>query len=461
MAVANELNEDRNEIADIQLPDMANNGTANGDTADGSGLAAKSMTFEEIHAHKSTLNGEVSLTGVTEDVQHFQRAAKSFLAVHREEVAQRDLRIDQLRSELLRLQQITLENGGLPVESQCDHINADDEQQKGEQAVGFSEKPSDIAVDNDLVKGSDESTTALDKTFHGESEQVKNEMDNTWNKCFIVVENALEEDLPEDYLAKWNPGKWPTLEERLPRVGAVLMANSNDPVAKKLRTVIIMALVAQALEENILTPNYLLEEDDELRYILRSLVDNSRKNSLRTLLLAASEEGDRKAGVRRKRVSASLDDISQTLETLLPPNILGNLTSALEFELTNTTLRWEIVQCYENHYEVNASVTQSPWDWKSVTLTDGCISLLDVNSTAFAADEAILVVFPRACAIDRSRKPSYTAVFHGIVLQKSQAEFREAARSERELAESSAGDVKTEDVTMSSEEAGVGEKEID
>lgn len=218
-----------------------------------------------------------------------------------------------------------------------------------------------------------------------------------------------------------------------------------------------MAVVAQALEENILTPNYLLEDDDELRYILRSLVDISTKSSLRTLLLAVSEEANRKEAVRGKRVSASLDDISQALETLLPRELLVKLTSALEHQLTNVTLGWESVQRYHDHYEVNATVTRSPWDWKSVALTDEGISLLDVNSSAFVEDEAVLVAFPRVCAIDRSRKPSYTAVFQGIVLQKSQAELKECEPQQEGMADESSGDTKAGEATLSSEEADAGE----
>lgn len=188
---------------------------------------------------------------------------------------------------------------------------------------------------------------------------------------------------------------------------------------------VAMAVVAQALEEYILTPNYLIEEDDELRYILRSLLDTPRKNTLRSLLLSVSEEANRNEEVKRSRVSASVEDITQTLEALLPGELLTRLTSELEQELKNATLEWEPVQRYQSHYEVNAAVSQTPWDWKSVSFTDDGFSLLDVNSAAFAEDEAVLVVFPRVCTLDRSRKPSYTAVYPGIVLQKSQTALKE------------------------------------
>jgi len=184
---------------------------------------------------------------------------------------------------------------------------------------------------------------------------------------------------------------------------------------------VAMAVIAQALEEYILTPNYLIEEDDELRYILRSLVDAPRKNSLRSLLLLASEEADRKEKVKRSRVSASVEDITQTLQPLLPAELLTRLTAELEQELKNATSEWEPVQRYQSHYEVNATVSRTPWDWKSVSFTDDGFSLSDVNSAAFAEDEAVLVVFPRVCALDRSKRPTFTAVYPGIVLQKSQA----------------------------------------
>lgn len=232
------------------------------------------------------------------------------------------------------------------------------------------------------------------------------------------------------YLSKWNPAHWTALEDKLPSVGAIPALSSNGTAAKRLRGFITMAVVAQTLEEHILTPNYLLEEDDELRYILRSLMDVQRKTSLRELLLSASDEANRKEKVKGKRVLASVEDINQTLESLLPGDVLSKLISELKPELNNATLAWESVQRYRDHYEVNASVSKTPWDWKSASFTDDSISLLDVNSTAFAEDEAVLVVFPRACVIDRSRKPSYTAIFPGIILQKSQTELKEGVSSQ-------------------------------
>lgn len=216
-----------------------------------------------------------------------------------------------------------------------------------------------------------------------------------------------------------------------------------------------MAVVAQTLEEHILTPNYLLEEDDELRYILRSLMDVQRKTSLRELLLSASEEANRKEKVKGKRVTASIEDITQTLESLLPGDVLSKLISDLKPELNNATSAWESVQRYRDHYEVNASVSKTSWDWKSASFTDDGISLIDVNSTAFAEDEAVLVVFPRACVIDRSRKPSYTAVFPGIIVQRSQTELKEGESSQAIKVEESSEVGKEADATTSSGEAEV------
>lgn len=167
----NQLNDDQNGTAAIEAPVMAGNGAVNGTAADDSDLAAKTMTAEEMHARKLTLNGEASLNGVADDVQSFEKAAKYFLAAHREEIALRDLQIEELRAKLFRLQQITPEDSGRPVEVRCDRLKPDDEQQAGE-AVDQAENTSHIVVENDGMESSNENTTALAEIVHGECEKV-------------------------------------------------------------------------------------------------------------------------------------------------------------------------------------------------------------------------------------------------------------------------------------------------
>ncbi|KEF52788.1 uncharacterized protein A1O9_11205 [Exophiala aquamarina CBS 119918] len=431
MAVVNEPNNDQNGKVDVLTIEVADDGLLNGHGGDHGHIAANGIVSDDNIADKIVLNGDVAFQNLGDDAKLFRQAAKSFLTVHREEIAHRDTQIQELRAELLRIQKtcVLQENSGERADVQDIDIEDAVKEPPGSNVAESKILP-EIAMNGEdaslkSVKRSPESVFGLNDLIQDDTDKVVHEIEGIWDRCITAVQRVLNDDLPEDYLSKWNSTHWTILKEKLPRIGAISQISSNTGPAKRMRAMVAMAVVAQSLEEYILTPNYLLEEDDELRYILRSLVDIPRKNTLRSLLLSVSEEANRKEEVKRSRVSASLEDITQTLELLLPGEVLAKLTSDLDQELTNVISQWEPVQRYQSHYEVNAAVSHTPWDWKSVSFTDDGFSLLDVNSAEFAEDEAVLVVFPRVCTLDRSRKPSYTAVFPGIVLQKSQTALKD------------------------------------
>ena len=198
---------------------------------------------------------------------------------------------------------------------------------------------------------------------------------------------------------------------------------------------LIMSLLAQALEEYILTPNYLLEDDDELRYILRCIANVEKKSILRGLLLSVSQEEEaRSQEVKTKRISATISDAIGPLKALLPPETYDKLQSDLEDVLQKAISAWEPLQRHHNHYESNAVANRTNWEWKSVIFTGIGVDLETRHASAFEHDEAAMVVFPRVCAIDKSARPVYAPVFSGIVLQKSQLA---AAEEEPELTEES------------------------
>lgn len=182
---------------------------------------------------------------------------------------------------------------------------------------------------------------------------------------------------------------------------------------------LVMALLAQALQEHIFAPNYLLEDDDELRYIITTMADTEKKTLLRGILLSISEDDARKETVKAARVTAAIEETLEPLQTLIPAELEARLKANLEEAIGKAATAWEHLQRSQSHYESSTLATRASWEWLSIQAKDGG-ELVQVHSSAFEEDEVLMVVFPRACAIDRSKKPVFTPAFPGIVFQKSQ-----------------------------------------
>ncbi|KAK5455256.1 hypothetical protein LTS15_005976 [Exophiala xenobiotica] len=329
--------------------------------------------------------------------ENFKRAARAFLDVHRDEVAQREEEISKLRAELKRVREglKALETAAQRPETSRDAIH-DEEWQ--------------LTVDDP------------DVTF----QKIK----EIWETCFIAVQGVMEADDAEEFLSDWNVVNWPDLEEKMPGVTAFPLEASN----KSSRTMLVMALLAKSLEDYILTPNYLFEDDDEVRFILSKMTDTKKKNRLRSLLLSACEGEDVKEeleNVKAFRVESAVNGVIQPIQNLLSEALCDKVKTTLVETLCDVVTAWEPVQRYESHFEVSTDAGRANRDWLTLRLTeDKTAALESVNSSAFGADPVLAVVFPRVCAIDRSMKPSVTTAFPGIVFQKSWVIATDAATVE-------------------------------
>lgn len=223
---------------------------------------------------------------------------------------------------------------------------------------------------------------------------------------------------------------WPDLEGKMPGVTAFPLEASD----KSSRTMLVMALLAKSLEDYILTPNYLFEDDDEVRFILSRMTDTKKKNRLRSLLLSTCEGEDVKEEmekVKAFRVESALNGVIQPIQSLLSEALCEKAKSSLAETLCDVVTAWEPVQRCESHFEVSTDASRANRDWLTLRLMeDKTVALETVSSSGFGADPVLAVVFPRVCAIDRSMKPSVTTAFPGIVFQKSWVITAEAATVE-------------------------------
>lgn len=215
---------------------------------------------------------------------------------------------------------------------------------------------------------------------------------------------------------------WLDFEERIPNIGAVPFEPSNSATAKRTRTMLVMALLAKALEGYIFSPTYLLEDDDELRLVLARMNDTDKKSAFRRMLLSISDEGGQRQTVLTARIASAVEETLQPVQSLLSPEMLDELKADLSQVIAQAAIAWQPWQRCESHYEVSTTVTSAGWDWLSIRFPgdDDNDDLVHVESGAFETDEVVMVLFPRVCAIDRTRRPAFTPVFPGVVVQKSQ-----------------------------------------
>ncbi|KIX05011.1 uncharacterized protein Z518_05883 [Rhinocladiella mackenziei CBS 650.93] len=410
----------------------------------------------------------------TSDDENLRNSARVFLRIHREEIAERDSEIAKLKAELAQIREGL--KGAAAVDANTSHEQSTDQAQPEGKSVlekrdsGYFELHDD--ADQPVKTAAFQSTIVQEpasleaftlELTNDEPEITFKKIEEIWGSCFEVVKKAMEQDFSEEVLQHWSGDSWPELEERIPNIRAIPLEGSNSPAAKHIRTMLVAALLAQSLEEYILTPNYLLEDDDELRYVLRAINDTEKKNSLRGMILSISEDDDWKETVKAKRVASAVEDVLQPLQRLLPVEILGTFKSELEEVIRNVVSTWEPLQRCKNHYEVNAVAHRSNWEWKSIRWNDGGIEFETVHSRTFADDEGLMVVFPRVCAIDRSKRPFFTPVFPGIVLQRPQTQLQ-SEPSAGEGAGTEEAVVKTEadqDDLAASMTAEVGVKKVD
>jgi hypothetical protein len=172
-----QVNDDQNGSTDIVASETPSDGLLNGHTDDNAHKVTKGGTGEDNCADKIALNGEVAILETGEDAQLFRKAAKSFLDAHREQIARRDLQIQELRAELLRIQETVnpKENNGEQAGVQGDSTELVVEEQPPD--VDGSQATSHILIDSEGKSLKDaekltESAIGLDSLVQDDTDKV-------------------------------------------------------------------------------------------------------------------------------------------------------------------------------------------------------------------------------------------------------------------------------------------------
>ncbi|KAL2430711.1 hypothetical protein ABEF95_013076 [Exophiala dermatitidis] len=335
---------------------------------------------------------------------NFRTSAQLFLQVHRTEVTARDAEISRLRMELTRVRE------GLKALKEQTQKNTGPGDPSQQTTGGSADVPKDYVY----VQAADTLVAKPDPLIES---LVTVRLDNILTK--------LDNDL---MLVQWNVMHWLEFKDRIPNIASVPLEPSNSPRARQTRTMLVMALLGKSLEEYLFSPTYLFEDDDELRLLLFKMTNTRMKTLWRRMLLWMSDESDRKETVKSSRVQSAVEETMEPLQKLLDAETFIQLTSELQEVVSQAAEAWEPLQRCQQHFEVSTNLTTraAGWVWNSIHFKSDHaglgMDLVPVDSGAFSLDgqEVLMVLFPRVCAIDRSKNPAFTPVFPGIVLQKSE-----------------------------------------
>lgn len=172
-----QVNDDQNGSIDILASEPPTDGLLNGHSDDIAHIITKRVTGEDSCADKVALNGEATILETGGDAELFRKAAKSFLAAHREEIAYRDLQIQELRAELPRVQkkfnakENNKEHAG--IQGKCTEPAADEQQSEvdGSQTTSHNATDSESKSVKDAEKLT-ESAVGVDNLIQDDADRV-------------------------------------------------------------------------------------------------------------------------------------------------------------------------------------------------------------------------------------------------------------------------------------------------
>ncbi|KAI1906872.1 hypothetical protein LOZ65_006821 [Ophidiomyces ophidiicola] len=237
--------------------------------------------------------------------------------------------------------------------------------------------------------------------FSNEEEKaVIERFSDLWCYATEQVYSVLKEDFStitlKNYLA-WDKFKMEIhdiLKQRLP------LPLSNSKAAKHMRLVVMLAILARQIDNFIFQPAYLLEENQQLRFILAQLAlyDCRKESFCRSLLLSINPDAQNKSLQTRKE--NIVRNTALYISELLTPDQNGSLQLALNRIVQRAVDAWIIIQRSQRKFEPDAE----PRLWQ-----ENAIELFEfpnesprddpkMNSTT--PSDILFTVFPRISLVD-------------------------------------------------------------
>ncbi|KAL5335316.1 hypothetical protein BJX70DRAFT_401731 [Aspergillus crustosus] len=255
-------------------------------------------------------------------------------------------------------------------------------------------------------------------------ESMVDEFSNLWDYATAQMSRVLAQDLDGAFLN--DKSRW----DKLRKAGEtavwyrIPVLASNTPAAKGMRLVVLLAILARAIDKYIFLPNYLLAEGTELRDIFNQLAeaDGARESFCRSVLLSVNQAAQEKS--LKSQVQSVVRNVSFYFCDLLSEAQYDNLRQVLENVANRACNVWRPIQRAEKKYEPDFDpLNWGDAEWSPFKIPGQEPGLSSTNNQDSIPADNLLTVFPRICQIDGGGR---SALSYAIQIRKSHQLYLDA-----------------------------------
>lgn len=196
-------------------------------------------------------------------------------------------------------------------------------------------------------------------------------MDAIWVSILELVEKHFSQDLEDSVLR--DPSCWNYLrssEYLLKNAIRMPLPQSNTPAAKQMRIAAVLAVLSRALSRHVFRPVYLIENDDELATVLRSLeaINPQQEYHTRSTLLAVLPDQEKHNAARR--VKLVVHEVSHLVQHLLSALQYDAFRAALQDSCELACRQWKKIQHAAMKIEPYFGPPFDDFDWQVLLLPE-------------------------------------------------------------------------------------------
>ena len=257
-------------------------------------------------------------------------------------------------------------------------------------------------------------------------------MGNTKYRQFVSTRRN-EERLRKDETGIFEPN--PDLYGVLLWEHTLPIPQSNSTAAKQMRSVVILASIARAIDMHVFQPTYFLPTNAGIRDLLtRQAQEDSRKESAFRAMMQAVLPKEQDT-VATSRVLQVCDETMLNIGGFLSLRAAAKFKDSLEDIIEDARDIWQETRLSTYAVQPSFALQQyENWSWRGFRFQEVQPLVEDgMQATSFAKDDPVCVIFPRLYMFDEDGEDPVT---HGTVLMRSQTL---AAREEMQQHPSSPG----------------------
>ncbi|KAL3476227.1 hypothetical protein BJX99DRAFT_258742 [Aspergillus californicus] len=215
-------------------------------------------------------------------------------------------------------------------------------------------------------------------------------------------------DLPQQKMN--DPKHWDTFKSRandyVPR--DVPLPFSNSKAARQMSFMVILAILAREIHEQIFQPTYILSENKHIHEVFFNLavVDSEKESFLRSMLLSIDPETQRKS--RSEREQAIVTSLSSLLFPFMEDVEHSEFRNSLKKVVGRAIDVWLPLQSCKERYETDFELDD---DWYPFAFP-GAAGANEGQCVEDAQDENLFIVFPRLSVVDSEGRDPRTDAIH-------------------------------------------------